>query len=107
MGIAILKSPPPPPPPPPQGVSTELKRVAKLQTELVEARTQIRQIEGALKEVKSQLEIRQKSEQETLDKVYKEMEVKDKEIQMYKIQLEELKTEVSTRIPKHICTLRK
>ena len=76
------------------GVAIDLKRVAKLQMELVEARTQIKQIERALKEMKSQFDIRNKSEQETLEKVYREIEMKDKELQMNKIQLEELRTEV-------------
>lgn len=72
----------------------DLKRVAKLQAELIESRNQIKQIESALKEVKSLLDVRQRSEQETLEKMFQEMEAKDSEIQTCKLQLEELKIEV-------------
>lgn len=72
----------------------DLKRVAKLQTELIESRNQIKQIESALKEVKVHLDVQQRSEQENLEKVLREMEAKDKEIQACKLQLEELKNEV-------------
>ncbi|KAL5505807.1 hypothetical protein EMCRGX_G007312 [Ephydatia muelleri] len=74
-------------------VMMDLKRVAKLQTELIESRNQIKQIESALKEVKVHLDVQQRSEQENLEKVLREMEAKDKEIQACKLQLEELKNE--------------